>query len=66
MDWNKPLLFQVGLLKEKYEEWVHKPVDRPIRLFESEFLEARTKASWYCRNHVLVNIMPLSRPRITL
>ncbi|KAG5274029.1 hypothetical protein AALO_G00158390 [Alosa alosa] len=47
VDWNKPLAWQVGHLGSKYDKWVHKPVDRPIRLFESEFLEARTKAAWY-------------------
>ncbi|XP_063048678.1 fatty acid 2-hydroxylase-like [Engraulis encrasicolus] len=30
-----------------YNEWVHQPVYRPIRLFESEFLEGRTQAAWY-------------------
>ncbi|XP_063052980.1 fatty acid 2-hydroxylase [Engraulis encrasicolus] len=47
VDWRKPLAWQVGHLGEKYDAWVHQPVDRPIRLFESEFLEARTKTSWY-------------------
>lgn len=47
VDWNKPLAWQVGYLGEKYDAWVHQPVDRPIRLFESEFFEARTKTSWY-------------------
>ncbi|KAL2093802.1 hypothetical protein ACEWY4_011114 [Coilia grayii] len=45
MDWQKPFAWQVGHLGEKYNEWVHQPVDQPIRLFESEFLEARTQAA---------------------
>ncbi|MFT7813909.1 fatty acid 2-hydroxylase [Arapaima gigas] len=47
VDWEKPLAWQVGYLGEKYDTWVHQPVDRPIRLFQSEFLEASTKTSWY-------------------
>uniref|UniRef100_A0A8C9SRM3 Fatty acid 2-hydroxylase n=1 Tax=Scleropages formosus TaxID=113540 RepID=A0A8C9SRM3_SCLFO len=37
----------LGYLGENYDTWVHQPVDRPIRLFQSEFLEASTKTSWY-------------------
>ncbi|KAI7812132.1 fatty acid 2-hydroxylase [Triplophysa rosa] len=47
VDWRKPLAWQVGNLGEKYDTWVHQPVDRPIRLFESDFFEANTKTSWY-------------------
>ncbi|XP_061533321.1 fatty acid 2-hydroxylase [Phycodurus eques] len=47
VDWRKPLAWQVGLLGEKYDAWVHQPVDRPIRLFGNPFLEASTKTSWY-------------------
>uniref|UniRef100_A0A4W5QPG2 Fatty acid 2-hydroxylase n=1 Tax=Hucho hucho TaxID=62062 RepID=A0A4W5QPG2_9TELE len=47
VDWRKPLAWQVGHLGEKYDTWVHQPVDRPIRLFGNEFLEASTKTSWY-------------------
>ncbi|XP_067906031.1 fatty acid 2-hydroxylase [Heterodontus francisci] len=47
VDWNKPLLWQVGHLREKYDEWVHQPVDRPIRLFYSDFVEACSKTAWY-------------------
>ncbi|XP_067091576.1 fatty acid 2-hydroxylase [Osmerus mordax] len=47
VDWRKPLAWQVGYLGEKYDTWVHQPVDRPIRLFGNEFLEASTKTSWY-------------------
>ncbi|KAK6320336.1 hypothetical protein J4Q44_G00094430 [Coregonus suidteri] len=44
---RKPLAWQVGNLGEKYDTWVHQPVDRPIRLFGNEFMEASTKTSWY-------------------
>eukprot|EP00066_Takifugu_rubripes_P004011 XP_003967047.2 PREDICTED: fatty acid 2-hydroxylase [Takifugu rubripes] len=47
VDWQKPLAWQVGHLGEKYDAWVHQPVDRPIRLFGNPFLEAGTKTSWY-------------------
>lgn len=47
VDWRKPLAWQVGHLREKYDAWVHQPVDRPIRLFGNPFLEASTKTSWY-------------------
>ncbi|XP_069757316.1 fatty acid 2-hydroxylase isoform X2 [Narcine bancroftii] len=47
VDWNKPLLWQVGHLREKYDEWVHQPIDRPIRLFYSDFVEACSKTAWY-------------------
>jgi 4-hydroxysphinganine ceramide fatty acyl 2-hydroxylase len=46
VDWQKPLAWQVGNLGEKYETWVHQPVNRPIRLFGNEFMEASTKTSW--------------------
>ncbi|XP_051545850.1 fatty acid 2-hydroxylase-like [Myxocyprinus asiaticus] len=47
VDWQKPLAWQVGYLGEKYDTWVHQPVDRPIRLFKNDFFEANTKTSWY-------------------
>ncbi|XP_076989143.1 fatty acid 2-hydroxylase [Tamandua tetradactyla] len=47
VDWQKPLLWQVGHLGEKYDEWVHQPVARPIRLFHSDFIEALSKTVWY-------------------
>lgn len=46
VDWTKPLAWQVGHLGEKYDAWVHQPVDRPIRLFGNPLLEAGTKTSW--------------------
>lgn len=46
VDWTKPLAWQVGHLREKYDDWVHQPVDRPIRLFGNPLLEASTKTSW--------------------
>lgn len=36
-----------GKLGDKYTEWVHKPVDRPLRLFDNEVLEYFSKAPWW-------------------
>ncbi|XP_063169151.1 fatty acid 2-hydroxylase [Candoia aspera] len=47
VDWRKPLLWQVGHLGERYDEWVHQPVDQPIRLFDSNLMETFSTASWY-------------------
>lgn len=41
------MLSQIGLLGENYSEWVHKPVDRPLRLFDTEALEMLTKTPWW-------------------
>ncbi|XP_013922745.1 PREDICTED: fatty acid 2-hydroxylase [Thamnophis sirtalis] len=47
VDWGKPLVWQVGHLREKYDEWVHQPVDRPIRLFQSNLMEYLSRATWH-------------------
>ncbi|XP_026535925.1 fatty acid 2-hydroxylase [Notechis scutatus] len=47
VDWGKPMLWQVGHLREKYDEWVHQPVDRPIRLFHSDLVEFFSRTTWY-------------------
>ncbi|KAM4833719.1 fatty acid 2-hydroxylase [Thomomys bottae] len=57
VDWQKPLLWQVGNLGEKYEEWVHQPVTRPIRLFHSDFIEALSKTVWYSVPIIWVPLM---------
>lgn len=41
------MLSQIGSLKEKYSEWVNKPVDRPLRLFGPTWLENLTKTPWW-------------------
>lgn len=38
---------QISQLGIKYTEWVNKPVDRPLRLFESNVLELFTKTHWW-------------------
>lgn len=48
-DWNKPIVFQVGHLGEKYNEFIHTPhvLDEPARFFESDFLEFFSRTPWY-------------------
>ncbi|XP_026975087.1 fatty acid 2-hydroxylase [Sagmatias obliquidens] len=57
VDWQKPLLWQVGHLGEKYDEWVHQPVTRPIRLFHSDLVEALSKTVWYSVPIIWVPLM---------
>ncbi|XP_036690703.1 fatty acid 2-hydroxylase isoform X2 [Balaenoptera musculus] len=57
VDWRKPLLWQVGHLGEKYDEWVHQPVTRPIRLFHSDLIEALSKTVWYSVPIIWVPLM---------
>uniref|UniRef100_UPI00359027ED fatty acid 2-hydroxylase isoform X1 n=1 Tax=Myxine glutinosa TaxID=7769 RepID=UPI00359027ED len=57
VDWTRPLLWQVGHLGGKYNEWVHQPVDRDIRLFHSDLFESWTKTSWYVVPTVWVPII---------
>ncbi|XP_049720937.1 fatty acid 2-hydroxylase isoform X2 [Elephas maximus indicus] len=57
VDWQKPLLWQVGHLGEKYDEWVHQPVTRPIRLFHSDLIEALSKTVWYSVPIIWVPLM---------
>ncbi|XP_073233414.1 fatty acid 2-hydroxylase-like isoform X2 [Porites lutea] len=47
VDWNKAILPQVGKLGPNYLNWVHSPVDRPLRLFESDFVEFFSTTPWY-------------------
>ncbi|KAF7383103.1 hypothetical protein HZH68_014952 [Vespula germanica] len=47
IDWNTPLLSQVGELSDRYWQWVNLPVNRPIRLFRSDILEFLTITPWY-------------------
>uniref|UniRef100_A0A7N0ZR36 Fatty acid hydroxylase domain-containing protein n=1 Tax=Kalanchoe fedtschenkoi TaxID=63787 RepID=A0A7N0ZR36_KALFE len=49
VDLNKPLVFQVGHLGEKYQEWVHQPIvsiEGP-RFFQSDFWEFLTLTKWW-------------------
>ncbi|GFS06537.1 fatty acid 2-hydroxylase [Elysia marginata] len=47
VDWSKPLLEQAEELGDSYFEWVHQPVDRPVRLFHSDLGEMLTRAYWW-------------------
>ena len=39
VDWSKPIFWQVGKLGEKYDDWVHMPVEGHIRLFYRDWVE---------------------------
>lgn len=41
------MLPQISKITPYYNEWVHKPVDRPLRLFEPWYLEMCTKTPWW-------------------
>ncbi|GFR72026.1 fatty acid 2-hydroxylase [Elysia marginata] len=47
VDWSRPLLGQVGNLGDRYFEWTHQQVDRPIRLFHWDLVEMLTRAYWW-------------------
>lgn len=46
VDWNEPMLSQVGSLGHLYESWVWRPVDRPLRLFRYDWMEKLTRTDW--------------------
>ena len=41
------MLWQVGALGEVYHKWVHSPVDKPLRLFQSDFVEFFSRTPWF-------------------
>lgn len=41
------MVSQIGSLKSNYIEWVNKPVDRSLRLFDSEFCEMLSKTPFW-------------------
>ncbi|KAL0124264.1 hypothetical protein PUN28_006250 [Cardiocondyla obscurior] len=47
INWNAPILWQVGYMGDRYWEWVNLPVNRPIRYFQSEILEILSVTPWY-------------------
>ncbi|XP_077288402.1 fatty acid 2-hydroxylase [Arctopsyche grandis] len=47
VDWSKPMLSQLHKLGPHYLEWVHSPVDKPLRMFSSSILESFTFTRWY-------------------
>ncbi|KAK8504532.1 hypothetical protein V6N13_093127 [Hibiscus sabdariffa] len=49
VDLDKPLVFQVGHLGERYQEWVHQPIvsKEGPRFFESDFWEFLTRTVWW-------------------
>lgn len=47
VDWNRGMVAQIGQIGANYTEWVNKPVDRYLRLFDSNSLELLTKTPWW-------------------
>lgn len=47
VDWSKAMLPQISKITAQYDEWVHKPVDRPLRLFGPWYLEMCSKTPWW-------------------
>ncbi|XP_055320321.1 uncharacterized protein LOC129577397 isoform X2 [Sitodiplosis mosellana] len=47
VDWSRGMIAQIGSLGVNYSEWVNKPVDRPLRLFDTTLLEMLTKTPWW-------------------
>lgn len=47
VDWNKGLVFQVHRFGADYLKWVHSPVNKKLKLFDSEFIEFFSKTKWY-------------------
>ncbi|XP_012221948.1 uncharacterized protein Fa2h [Linepithema humile] len=47
INWDAPILRQVGLIGGRYWEWVNLPVNRPIRFFQSDILEMLSMTPWY-------------------
>jgi len=46
INWNEPVLWQVGSMGAKYHDWVDDPVDKPLRLFKSDFVEFFSSTPW--------------------
>lgn len=47
VNWDEPVLWQVGYLGAEYHDWIDEPVDKPLRLFHSDFCEYFSKTKWY-------------------
>ncbi|RLU24424.1 hypothetical protein DMN91_002513 [Ooceraea biroi] len=47
VNWDAPILWQVGFMGDRYWEWVNLPVNRPIRFFKSDILETLSITPWY-------------------
>uniref|UniRef100_A0A7S1EPR9 Fatty acid 2-hydroxylase n=1 Tax=Timspurckia oligopyrenoides TaxID=708627 RepID=A0A7S1EPR9_9RHOD len=49
VNWNEPLLPQIGRMGDKYDTWVHSfpTTDHTVKMFQSDTLEFLTKCPWY-------------------
>lgn len=47
VDWSSAMIPQIYKLGSTYAKWVNMPVDRPLRLFEPDWIENLTKTPWW-------------------
>ncbi|KAJ7237322.1 hypothetical protein O6H91_Y445600 [Diphasiastrum complanatum] len=61
VDLSKPLVFQVGKLGDRYQEWVHDPIlcKESPRFFESNVAELLTTTKWWIIPLIFVPIIYL-------
>ncbi|KAL5467283.1 hypothetical protein EMCRGX_G031489 [Ephydatia muelleri] len=57
VDWSKPMLVQVHRVGNLYDQWIHVPVDKELRLFESNFMEFFSKSPWWVVPSVWVPVI---------
>lgn len=49
VNWDEPILHQVGVLGDKYQKWIHSfpTTDHTVKMFTQDSLENLTKCPWY-------------------
>lgn len=49
VEWDKPILHQVGMLGDKYDRWIHSfpTTDHTVKMFTNDTVENLTKCPWY-------------------
>lgn len=49
VQWDKPILHQVGMLGDRYQKWIHSfpTTDHSVKMFTNDTIEALTKCQWY-------------------
>ena len=47
VDWNRGMVWQVYKFGPDYMKWCNSPVDRKLRLFDTDFVEWFSKTPWY-------------------
>jgi len=60
VDWNKGMVFQVYRFGKDYLKWVHSPVNKNLKLFDSDFVEFFSKTKWWVIPIVWIPVVLLS------